>query len=193
VSLVIPPGFAQALYIFGLLNDPQDMVCTVGVDMDALDSDPNVAAAEVSSWFTAGFPAAAINEAYTFKGTKLLIGQDGGPPVIGEAPTGYEGTAGQGSMTQNVAILVKKTTSLGGRSGRGRMYLPPFMVEEVEMTPQGTFGSGLLAAVQARVSDWFFAGTYVLLHDEESPTVTPTPITGFIVDDRVATQRRRLR
>jgi hypothetical protein len=194
MTLAIPPGFAQAAYHFSLVGDPEEMVTTMGYEISNAGSAQTLANSLADGFTNTVFPVAIMSDQATFKGVKLRVGQDGGPPVIVEAPRNVPGTSGQGYPTQNVAILFRKTTGLGGRRGRGRCYLPPFWVKESEVAPNGVMTTAQVDMLQGCADRWFALGSPVLLH-EQGPVGTPppTPLTGIVADPSVATQRRRLR
>lgn len=191
MALLIPPGFAQASLRWSLTGDPEVMISTVGIGVNGpgqTEAD-DLADAWIASW-----PAANMFSQYTFLGVVLRVGQDGGPPIIVEAPRSQVGTATGNPLPQNCTVLVRKSTSTGGRSGRGRMYLPPYGLSESFVDSKGMIEPATVAVLQTAVSAALF-GTVdpVLLHDEASPVTAPSPLSAVTVDTRIATQRRRLR
>lgn len=194
MALVIPPGFAQVAWRFALAGDNEVMVTTCGMDVSGFLGDWQAAADAFRDAFITPFSAAERSTAYTFLGVVARIGQDGGPPVIAESPANIPGTLANDPPPQNVAVLVRKSTTLGGRRGRGRMYLPPFGIGEAGVAANGVYISPTRENLQANIDAWFDGLAPVLLHDSEpTPVPDPTPITAFTVDMTVATQRRRLR
>lgn len=122
-----------------------------------------------------------------------------GPTATGPSATHASGLSGEAAATTvppNVAYLVRKQTALGGRSGRGRMYVPG--ANEATITAAGVVDPATRAAQQGLWDD-FLEGMEtalilpVVLHGPGAPISAPTPITAFTVDASVATQRRRLR
>jgi hypothetical protein len=74
------------------------------------------------------------------------------------------------------------------------MYLPPFGLSDTDADANGILLAGTKTAVQAIVNAWFDDVDPVLLHDAGAPGGTvPTPITQFVVDTQIGTQRRRMR
>lgn len=122
-----------------------------------------------------------------------------GPNEFGPSAEFASGVAGgedENVIDPNAALLVKKRTGFGGRTGRGRMYIPAFPEDafglggEVNVTPLGVY--------QTRAADFLTdmaaAGmSCVVLHGPDSPITIPTTITSLEVDSKLATQRRRLR
>ena len=95
-----------------------------------------------------------------------------------------------------MSYLIHKSTSLGGRAGRGRFFLPG--VPESLVNSNGLLTSGTATAIDSAMSDFIGEMTAtgvvpVVLHAEGSPITTPTAITAFSCDAKAATQRRRLR
>jgi hypothetical protein len=133
---------------------------------------------------------------FTFTGCTLKEGPTDTGPSFDSTASPVQGTAAFTGAPLNTAVLVKKSTLLGGRKGRGRMYT-------VGQVWDSTFGmSGELEDTQLSALDtaWFnilglwaaVAGVTgpVLLH---SDATAPTEITGLNPVKRLATQRRRLR
>jgi hypothetical protein len=97
----------------------------------------------------------------------------------------------------SLAILTRKVAPGRGRRQRGRCYWPG-MVYEATFDNRGLMNVGSLADYQAAF-DTLRDGMereLVILQSEEgvTPPIDPPPtFTQFIVDQRAATQRRRLR
>lgn len=192
MTLVVPPGFVQLAYRFSLTGDPEEMVTTIGAAYEG--SMENFLTARVND-FLDGWPTSQIIIGWTFKGISGYFGQDGGPPVVVHDDQNDAGLLDQSAPPQNVAVLVRKRTLLGGRKNRGRMYLPPFMMSEGSLAANGVMTSGMQTEIQAETNLAFPGDVdWVLFHDDSSPAPhTPTPISSLSVDQVVATQRRRLR
>lgn len=114
------------------------------------------------------------------------------------------GAAGT-KLPPNVALLVKKSTGLGGRANHGRTYFP-FVLENPQVNENGTIVGASQAALQT-VADAFLAQ---LTADGEPMCIAhkqfnvPLPphfvthittgplVTSYTVEQLIATQRRRL-
>ena len=103
------------------------------------------------------------------------------------------GSLGGSTLAPNTCYLVEKNTNLGGRKGRGRMFIPGTVA--ASMTDTGALNTTRLNAMNAACSD--FLGTLnaadlpaVLLHGDAT---APTDIINMSTDPVLATQRRRLR
>jgi hypothetical protein len=102
------------------------------------------------------------------------------------------GTKSNGSSSQ-VAQLIKLLTAVRSRSSRGRVYLPP--PGDGDVNSSGFLLNqqivDLTAAWTQLYANWAGVGfTPAVLSRTDSVAY---PITGFAVDSKVATQRRRLR
>ena len=129
--------------------------------------------------------------------------------------TPYEAVANGSSITggststtvpPNVAVLIKKSTALGGKHNRGRTYIP-FLVDVSHVSENGTIDTGTLNTIQTAVTAFFNALTAASIpmciankvfnvplppHFVTSVNTGPL-VTSYVVETLVATQRRRLR
>ena len=191
---VIPAGAAQANFLFTGAAAPTGAECTLGIDLPG--SPPGVeTVAEIlyTAWADLFLPLQS--DQIVLAGVLVKYGpSDTGPSALFTGSS--QGTITDDGISPNVAYLVQKNTALGGRAGRGRMYVPGGIDEEVGVS------GGLDAGV---VSDWntaletfidnltFVSLPPVLLHGVGSPISTPTVITSMVMQGTAATQRRRLR
>lgn len=119
------------------------------------------------------------------------------PPVVG----GFSGN----TPPANVAVLVRKVTGVLTRSGRGRMFLP-FFVAESAVDEGGFIDADVLQDINAQFELWQTANARegaagngpvpAVINPSPRPgggLTTSIQITGFAVQNQVATQRRRLR
>ncbi len=190
MTLLIPTGFAQASWRFSLANDAEPMVTTIGLDVSA--GSVQAAADDFADLWLSQFPASNMAAGWTYLGAVLRVGT-GGAPLIVEAPRNVAGTSGGASLPNNCALLIKKITGLGGRSGRGRMFVPITSVGEDSVSPTGVITPATVTSLQTAWTALKNGMVPFLLHDSLSPVTTPTPITSLVVDGRIATQRRRMR
>jgi hypothetical protein len=192
--MLIPEGFAQINFIFSGNGVPTAAEMTMGCEIGDEDFTP-ASLAEVA--------------AHTFEDTILTIidSQVGlasvhckfGPNDVGgfgDFISGEGGGLGVAMTVPQCAVLISKQTAFGGRSGRGRFYMPG--VTEADTDGSGLLGEDYRDAVQAEF-DTFLDFTVsqlwpmVLLHGEDSPATEPYPVTSLAVQERTATQRRRNR
>lgn len=119
-----------------------------------------------------------------------------GPSATGESAVvsvGNEGTIGGQPVSPNVACLIVKNTALGGRHGRGRLFIPCLAAAALDDSAHfdQIHADGIASDLQGIWAAMLLGGQApVLLH---SDAVTPTPLTSFAGISRIATQRRRNR
>jgi hypothetical protein len=126
----------------------------------------------------------------------MAFGQDDGSTIPEVGATTWKLGVTQTSTPPSVAVLVRKSTSTGGKRGRGRFYLP-WCLATTSVDEAGNVASAAQANLQTKCDSFKsqLAATpsfmpLVLLHQVGSST--PSLITGLTVDGRVATQRRRI-
>lgn len=199
MSLVIPPGYGNAAFVFTSASGTPPFVTTLGVDISAFSGDFVDAANTAFTYWTNNMPALIDND-LTLEKVTLSIGQDGpGGSVDSDLPPFAMTNSGTFGPVA-VAVLARKVTNEIGRRGRGRMFLPGTNLEsgtEVD----GSLTTGYRSTVQTALNnlyDDFQNGAApllplppVLLHSS-APT-DPTPITGFTVADLVGVIRGRIR
>ena len=192
--MTIPVGYGQINWKMGGSALPTGAEVTMGIDISAaLITQAEVANlaiegwdAEIAPWISDGFELTSVLVKYGPDAT--------GPSIeIGASVNGEH--AGVGAPP-NVAYLLKKITADGGRAGRGRLYVPG--VPEAQVDSAGlltsTVRNGLDAGWEAFAAAFVAEAIgFVVLHQDGSPISTPSPITSLVVDNRVATQRQRLR
>jgi hypothetical protein len=192
----IPSGYGQANFLFEGASLPYGAQTTIGFEVGVgFAGDPTDAAHEFFDAYGANSVYSSIAQGVNLVGVSVKFG----PSATG--PSGiwtdtWNGTATGGAAAPNTAWLVRKVTALGGHAGRGRMYWPGVPEEEVD--DAGTIASGTRGTFEGKIGDMFAALVLedlnpVLFHGPQSPVSAPTLITGYAVDSRVATQRRRLR
>jgi hypothetical protein len=203
MALIIPPGFAQASYVMSLDGDSEPIVVTCGHELDSA-SGANVD--DIADDLFGAFATTVLPEVanvYTLEYVAAYVGQDAADSlvVISGVPAVQGGSAAL-PLPQNCALLVRKRTDLAGRRGRGRLYLPGLPENQVDGA--GNVADAHRAGMQALFDDWYDALTVavgaryyppVVLHRSEGAGIepAPTPITTFVVEGKIATQRRRLR
>lgn len=197
---IIPVGFGQLTFVFLIDGDTEEMLTSVGVDLSEAGGDFDaVVEGATATWAESFLLEQTI--ACTYVRTVLQVGQDGGDPLVFEDISGLAGLDPTGPLPPNVAYLMRKTTTLGGRAGRGRMFLPGIALQG-EFEANGTVSDDKLFDMQTRGNQFFNimasgnSGAFpdsalVLLHSGATPA--PTTLTGLQAQRKLATQRRRLR
>lgn len=197
-SIVIPAGAAQLSFRFLVDSDPEEMVTTLGVVLSDPPSTPAVCAQFAYTAWVAAFPAADMADTYTFVGVTAAVGT-GDDPILGEYVVPLAGTNVLSPPPNNTAVLVRKQTALGGRRNRGRMFIPPFNLSELNVNGAGVLASsfqtgmaGALNDLEAELTD--AAGPFeslALFHS--SAPFDATVVSNLVLQTRVATQRERMR
>lgn len=203
MALVIPTGYGQAS--IEMLNDydPEPWYVTHGVDLTDVGGDYEAAATTIGQAFETAWQNDLSNQVVITK-VVLRVGQDGGPPFIYEVLRGNRGSSSAEMLPQNCALLVRKQTARAGRPGRGRVFLPG-VLREAQVSQVGIIPSGEMTLLQNSAQMWLEDLTssiepgavsvpMVLLHNAGVPGgTTPDLVTSLSVDNRISTQRRRLR
>jgi hypothetical protein len=193
MGVVIPTGFAQVSLGGLIAGDAEECIITLGIELDgALTAG---LAEDLYGHWSSTLDAFSSAD-WTFTSCRVKAGPNDSGPVDEFTAGVVQGTVTETAAVLNTAVLVKKTTLLGGRKGRGRMYTTGQAYQSI-YGASGQLESGPLAALDAAwlsILGLFQAQTgvndVVLLH---SDSTTPTPITGLQPQARLATQRRRLR
>lgn len=195
MSLVIPPGFALASIEHWLGGYNRPAVTTWGLDVSAFSGSPDELAEEFSIAYR-GSLGPRYDTNVTMRDARVVIGQDGGDPVIGFSYTSGAGTRNNESTPPALALMVDKRTLLGGRRNRGRAYLP-WALADTEVSEVGAVTGSVVNAWQTLFANYILALEAadippVVLHGPGLTTPPPpTPITNFVVNGTVRTQRRR--
>lgn len=205
MAVVIPVGFGLVKFRYQLSSDAEEMIHTIGLEfVGTTSADATSAAQEVdAAWATqlCEDDGDTLAVGYTYLGVVMrATTSDGGEQEI-EVPRNIIGAMGGAFLPNNTALLVRKTTVLGGRRHRGRMFLPPAFVAEGNVNPNGVIDGAQVATIQNRldafqtdVNSATSIDRLVILHnDTPAPVPDPTSILQLVLDTKVATQRRRMR
>lgn len=195
--MLIPSGSCLALYRFVISGDSEEMVITCGHDPD-VDTPVNLANELFDAFGDTMFTAYAGAQV-SFVGVDVQIGttSSGEGPYISATSTlpMINSVSASALVPQNTAALITKVTDAPGRRGRGRMYMPG-TVTEASVDSVGFLTAAAVTGRQTALNNWHAR----LLADSHDPLllhattpVLPTPITSFVQQALVATQRRRLR
>lgn len=201
MGVELPVGFGQWTLPFRLIGDLEEMVITCGfVDGDGTDAPNDVATSITNALLSkASFAASSISNQYSMGPGRVTVNRALGT-FEGTGSITRTGTASLTTLPHNCAILIRKNTARGGRRGKGRMYVPPFMVAESNITPAGVVFSTAVDTLTSEFNSWLAECSalnlqLVLLHGDspESATPGPDPILAFTCQSVIATQRTRLR
>lgn len=206
LALNLPATYYHANMLFTGSAVPQGAAVTFGGSCGSM-TPTSVASAINSAWNTT--LKAQTSNAMQLAGTRVKVG----PMIDGPFAFVAQGTLGTHTGTSsspNVAWLIRKNTGIGGRQGSGRIYMPGAADADINVdgsldptrrtalqTAWTAFFDGLVAAL-VPMCLIHSAGAYKVLEDDELvikvlPARNPTVVTSLTVDNRVATQRRRLR
>lgn len=192
--MVIPSGFAQCNWQFGGLGLPTGGECTMGFDLGSYAGTPaDLAEVLFNAWATTVITVQSPD--IELRSTLVKYGPDATGPSAIYTDTAVGGNSGQSSPPQST-LLAQKVTEMGGRAGRGRLFIPG--VVDAGILAGGSLNPDTVTVFQTELNDLYAlltAGDFtpVLLHSVGSPITTPTPITSLQVQSQSASQRRRNR
>jgi hypothetical protein len=192
----IPVGYLEAQAVFtGPGPGGVRMVVTghTQVELASPDEEAEIIAEQI--WSANGsdlrFP---IDNNYSLVQVTVYANQGDPDLLIGQWTGTIQGTSSGTAVPPQVAVLIRKTTSMAGRWNRGRMYIPG--VNSASLGEDGTLEGSALANWQNAANGFLQACSstgldLVILHND--PARTPTPVESLVVQSLSATQRRRLR
>lgn len=191
---VIPVDFCQANLVFTGVGVPNGAEVTMGFDHSANVGDPDAVASAIGASWDDNIMV-LLGDEVTHVATRVKFGPNATGPD-GVETVSVTGSGSTADVMPQIAALVQKRTALGGRAGRGRMYIPG--ITEVMIDPGGMLNPEIRDGIQAGLEEWLdelavLSLFPVVLHGADSPLTDPTTVTSFQVDGMVATQRRRLR
>nr|CRY96703.1 hypothetical protein [uncultured prokaryote] len=201
MTLVIPEEYAEASIELRNDGDPDAWYITFGVGLGAAGVDVTPAAEAIYGAFSDNLKA-DLGDDTAIVACHLRAAQPTGDPITYSFFGTDSGTSSGDRLPQNCALLVTKVTGLGGRKGRGRMFVPN-VIPVTGCNEVGVLDSTFRSAIQADFDGFLtdvdaittpFACELVLLHNDYGvDTPAPTHITRLQVETTIATQRRRLR
>lgn len=198
MSLVIPPGFGNAAFIFTGSAGTQPFVTTLGVEIESFGGD-HVAAANFAKQVYAANMASITSNNLVLDRVTLAIGNDGPGGSVDSDTAPVPMTASVSAGVTAMSVIARKVTDQFGRFGRGRMFLPG-VNSEAGIEPDGSLTTAYRNQVQTALGNLFAglgAGSApnlppVLLHGP-AISIPPTPMTGLVVSDTVGWIRGRIR
>lgn len=201
MGVVIPEGFAQANIKMNLTGKVETMVMTLGIAGD-LDPSPDEIAFRVDQALTvsgslfAADQVDAMSNLWSYNGVDVTFMSSTGP-ILASFDNHVAGEATQAGLVINGCLLVRKGTAAGGRKNRGRLYMPPAYLHEINVSAAGVIDSVVVSEMQARFlafrTELVSNGALPVLLHSLAAGLPPTGITSFTVESLIATQRRRLR
>jgi hypothetical protein len=199
VSLIIPPGFGNAAFIFTGGAGTPEFVTTLGVDLANAGGDfVGVANALGDIYATAW--AAETDSAFTLDRVNLAVGQDGPGGSVDSDFTPIPMTRSGTGPPVSMAVVLRKVTNEIGRRGRGRMFMPGLLTT-ANVDESGIVASGRRGEINTAAENFYelltdalgVATAYdpVLLHG--AAPADPDPIVGFQASTIVGWIRGRIR
>lgn len=190
---IIPVGFSQAA--IQLRHDAyiRPAVCVFGITTPPVQ--PADAVARVSFCVQETIMGRMDNQV-GLHSVRLAVGTAGGDPIVAEDFPTKKGEINRSSLPPALAVRVIKATGLGGRRGRGAMFLP-WAVAEGAVDEVGNIANGEVQAWLNAMNDFKDALSeqecdLVLLHAEgATPAPPPTPVLSVGVDPIISNQVRR--
>nr|CRY96639.1 hypothetical protein [uncultured prokaryote] len=196
---VAPVGFHNVTFVFQAAGAVRQSTFQLGIEDEGSPGYPpeSVVGQCRIAFSTTGAPgaASAMSNQWSFLGCVDHYSAEGGQ-IIYEDLTTVAGTATSKPVPSNGAILIRKNTGLGGRRNRGRIYCPPFNMDESSVDAMGVILPANVAYIQGLwtffLSELTGSDLAPRLFHSEAP-FTPSPVTGFSVQGILGTQRRRMR
>jgi hypothetical protein len=201
---VIPLNYAHVIHSLRLVGDNEPMAATYGVSFTAGPTAASVAAATSSLHTAFGTLFDKFYDSdWSLVATEVKARSGAG---INDFIIGLDGNVNIGSfgaytqLPQNSSHLVHKRTSVAGRVGRGRMYLPA--VPEIQVGETGILTAVYVSSWNTELATWLADIAAIsqldgmeLLHNSPGAgaALAPFPVTSLTMDPVIATQRRRLR
>lgn len=195
MGVQVPDGYGQATLRWQVSGRTSDAVCTLGYDPDPGDTAEDQATAIDAALVASGLvTAAAMTIGWSYRGVSVTFMSINGPQLA-VVTQNIAGTSASTPLPASCCFLIDKRTARGGRSGRGRMYLPSFASGETLVDGAGVVTGSAVTAIQTRITAFKTAletNGYqpVLLHSDGS---APTVISSMTVASVIGTQRRRIR
>lgn len=193
----IPAGYAHVCVFIRNEGSTRSSCVGFGVWSQSLDAAGVTAAVNTTLATTSTFKSGLGSNTDIIKIT-AQVGQEGGDPLVDERAVAIAGTGSTTNVAANSAVLVHKRTAVGGRKGRGRLFLP-WYVADTNVDEVGFITPATVTTLQSYM-DSFRAALNTnnvpmrLLHspDKNGVLLAPTAVTDLVVDPQIATQRRRL-
>lgn len=191
---VIPSGFGEATVEIGISGDAGPAFVVFGYSLPAGGA-PQANADALADRLNdnPGF-ASLTSSANTVRSVVVRENYAGPFLNVAEASVNQIGFLVGPPPPAQVAYLLQKSTGLSGRPNRGRMYMPAANEDEID---GGGFLSPAAVADRQASANAFFNALIALdmpmhiLHTNAA--IAPTEVDALVFDNKVATQRRRLR
>jgi hypothetical protein len=200
----LPTGYWMASLHFGGTALPLGATVVIAGLVNTGDTPSSVGTAIITRLRAAGGPLVSTNTNFSSSATFQDVLVKFGPLDTGPAATvaagGAMGSVGADAATPATAVLINKSTGLGGRRGRGRMFFPG--ISESVIGTGGFLLPATVTSLQSAFTQFNNAMTSAgqpleILHRYdpalgESP-MAPTGVLSLDVQALAGTQRQRMR
>lgn len=190
--MYVTSGFCEVTLKAAVAAGYREQMTSCGFSIagfDPVNGPSNIFTAWAAFLQSIGWPSTAFAT-----GVDVKVGTaDPSAPLVYTFTGNDPGTGSAGLDPPATSILVNKLTLLGGRSGRGRMFIA--QPNGANTFDDGTLSTAYLTSTQGFLDTLIAAietvvgGDAYLLHSGPSPA--PTLIQSFVVDRKLGTQRRR--
>lgn len=194
-TVVIPPGYAQVSFEYRHTSYARPAYNVFGVNPPT--PDPLQIARDMRDFFNAtGSLVSRLDTQVNLSRVRAVVGQDGGPPTVGDIYPLTPGLRNQQSTSPALAVRVLWATGFGGRRGRGTQFRP-WWISEGDVDEAGNISpTPALSVANAEevFQNLLATNDYVpvLLHGTGVSAVpTPTPVISTGVDPVISNQVRR--
>jgi len=188
---IIPTGFGQVTFQYLSTATPTGAAITFGFENIGSQTAAQCATDMVNS-FTTSTLMSNFSSACATSNVRVKLGPDEDGPFA-DQPMSIGGGGAATCVSPNTALLVEKLTDLGGRQGRGRVFMPGLL--ESDVASDGTILAASITNLNVDLASFLNLCAVanvplMLLHGDTSP---PNLITALTCDPKAATQRRRMR
>lgn len=206
MPVIIPPGFAMVTQPYFNNDAAEENAVTYGVSLAGWTGTQVAIANELQAEHIARWQS-QTDDGFQLLPTRVQIGNDGPPIVVVATGNIVNGTRAGAAISPQVAVILTKRTSFGGRQFRGRVYLPGTLLQ-TDVDQGGRLAAARRTALQTVADLWFShmetgawsAGAgeplpMVLLHSPPKsglPAPAPTAVNSLEIQPVVGTQRGRL-
>lgn len=199
MAFVPVPNVCQLELVFGFSGQVVEWVFHYAGDFDPPEQMLTDVATNACSQWQSAFIGITSNAMTLMKAKATDLSQQNAPGVE-VAPTGSAtGTKNEQALPTNTAAIVSLKTAYRGRSYRGRKYLCGLCEDQVNVN---TLAANYKTALATAFDYFMFLDTstgpvglvVVSRYHNGAPRAVgvSTPVTNFIIQDTVGTQRRRL-
>lgn len=190
MSARVPVNFFETTMHFTQSGQSGDIVCSLGWAGADSSSPPDFSGvADALGGLQGNVSAGSVMSSISFN-----LGSSAADNPVHDEAVDFPGLASGEVLTLASCILVQKRSLSGGRRFRGRCFYPG--VERNGVTSDGIIDSSVVTGLQTNwdtmVTDMQALGYAPNLFHQTAP-FTPTGVSAFVVQNKIATQRTRLR